>query len=361
MKSICNFSKILSFLIPLSLVACMNEELAKRNPSTDSSTDAAAKTELNPDNAQVTLSSAQLMPASETSTIQVPGFSVSLSNANYVEILRCTSDYKFAVPDGTPIEKVTTTRDVRRSQMKWAWLNAKNSMSACSLVAVNSGRTTFTDLSAPAGNWRYHAVGCVSNNMLSDIQKAEPCNYEIASTNPIEYNGQLREDFLRKAQEYANVDGKLFGVLTELYRLAEKVSFETQLCIGDFQQKKFLEAMTFAAIGFIKTGLSVAATAFSGGTAAIVIGALQTTMGLIEEANKMKPQSDFSCPSAELTAKQIASFKETFTAAVDEMINIRSELNELNSGYVFAGDKVEEEFEKLKSGQSVSKGTESKK
>jgi hypothetical protein len=331
-------------------VACADIGTVKRNPG---SAEVQGSKDLNPFLAKVTLSSAQLMPASEGSTIQVPGFSVSMSNANYVEILRCVADYKMAVPDGTLVDKVTTTLDVRRSQMKWAWNNAKNSMSDCRIVAINSGRSTFTDLSATSGNWRYHAVGCVSANMLKETQKTEPCNYEIASTSSVVYDGQLRTDFLQKAQTFADAEGRLYGVLTELYRLAGKIAFEQEICIGDYQQKRYLEEATKGALALFKTVIGIAASVFTAGTGGAILGAMKTGFNVIDLAAGTSPgTTTYSCPNADLAVKQLKNFKDTYTEALADMIKVRKELAELDSRYVAMGDLVEEEFNKLKGGST---------
>lgn len=333
------------FIYVTSAVGC--GEAMRRQPFQSRSADAEYK---DPSQARLDLSEPRLTAASEGGQLKVPGFVISLRGADYFDALRCASDFQLRLPDGSLLSTLGPDDPLRRDRLKWAWLNAKNDLTSCRVIALNSARDTFLDLAAPAGKWRYLAVPCVDPSALPAGERAENCSYDIATTSEFAYDGDLADEFLKVASELNLAEGRLAARLNALTLLARSIVRERELCEGAANAKKALERMTAGATALVKIAVgAVLSTMTAGTTATLLSGFLTITEQTMAGAASLVQQPS-GCPALDDAAARLESVRKEMGPVTDEVMAARRKLADLDSRYEALPSTVVSEFKRVLSG-----------
>ena len=223
----------------------------------------------NPDDAEIEL----VKLANERSPLildlVVPTLSLEFTNADYIQILRCTDQVQIRTPTGAPFGSLS-----KREQRKWVWNDLKsqvNNSGVCKIIASKSISKIVNDLTVAAGTYFYVVNPCFSEEVVLD--EDDYCGYHLAFSDKIEvkHANTFERQILDSLQSLNTAQTSLNALLVNSQQLAKKIEVHLQAC-EDFVQKdqqlldfkKGLVSLGGMALGF-------AAGLFIGPNAAIML------------------------------------------------------------------------------------------
>lgn len=277
--------------------------------------------------------------ASVGSRLSVPTLEIQLDHADFIQILRCHSDYKLITSTGQDFETLDTSSDIER--FKWIWNRAQGDYKSCKSVGLRVPRTTIQDLAAPSGTYYYVLNPCVLAK--NSITEKEECSHHLAKSEPITYHSSLSQKFMEVSQKVSEQEADIASDINELINYSKMIS-DTQKSCEEFWASK--EANKQRLRGFLKLGAMVLGTVvggiMTGGMGAIQGG--QTFLGLAGGLlDRPMSVSMPQCPVAEKYRIEATSSFESLQPKIAQMIETRKMLATLNSDYAVLNDEVKKD------------------
>ncbi len=273
-----------------------------------------------------------LASADQVSELKVPGFKFQLVNADMARILRCNKDYVLRYQaTGEPLATVAQRGDyIDPGVMKWAWLDAAQNP-ACRLLGVQITRTDFKDLAAQSGDYYYIINPCVSQPV--SLTGLEDCSYNLILTNPLDYENELEPLFIEKAQQLAELEGKVSAHIANFLTISRHIRNKTRECEDLWAHKQSMKAFKN---GIISLGAMVVG-AVVGGIVAGPVGAMQgaNTFGGIASGIMGPPSVEAAkCDKVTALVNQLENEYAQITPTVDQIVAVRKDMNKIESRYL---------------------------
>lgn len=320
-------------LIPfVLLISCGTEPTKPINLQTsDDSQVASTVSLLDPQNAKViNVSTPSASPASAGSSLNVPRFTVDLSGADYVQVLRCSSSYELTVPTGERARDISTDRS---DELKYAFVNAIADTSHCRLIASEYAAANIFDLPAKSGKFYYVLNPCVAKeNAISNVTSF--CSYRLAFSDVIDFQTSITDDFALAAEGLAGAQARFSATFTQLQVLARDIKSETESCENIAHVDAARKAALTGLVGLAAFGVQAATGLVIAGPAADILG-VKSAIGI---ANKFlqtdtSAQPVVACPAADASRQHFAEVATSVNTALESVIKARSVLSSLESGY----------------------------
>lgn len=275
----------------------------------------------------------QVAPATLESALSVPGFSLGFERADYIQLMRCRSDYRLTTTTGIDLRSETLVTAFDAKELKWVWFNALAETGSCVLVGTRISREKYQDLAAKSGEFYYVANPCVDSP-----GKEAACSYVMEVSGSVSYQNNLSARFLSLASELSGLEAGMGAKFDRLKALAVEVQSKQDKCEGDYAKteagKDFLRGL--GSLALIGTGAAIGGF-ISGGSAAIMGGKAGLNLAIWLFS---KPRPVMGCP---LVSKALAEAK-TLSDALElnkvDVVKLRIEMAGIESSYA----KLDEEI-----------------
>ncbi len=213
---------------------------AKIDPST-----AAAKID-----AKIKMSPADVMT---DPNMLFPTMALSLTTADYVQILRCAASFQLKTLSGLTISPVDDTPAPVSSpaDRKWAWSAARNDSHNCKIVAEYLPGPIYADIAASSGSFYYIANPCIKAEKSTTGQDA--CSYDLSYSDRVySFVNGFNEVVLDKAIELSKANAHLLSLVDDLRISSKLLELRLDACESRYA---FNETEKALKRGFIMLGL----------------------------------------------------------------------------------------------------------
>jgi hypothetical protein len=272
------------------------------------------------------------VPADQMSELGVPGFSFEYLESDMVRILRCNKSYDLRHP--TTAESI---KEMRSNQsylgpdiLKWSWQEALQSKE-CRLLGAKITRQEFRDLSAKSGQYYYVINPCVSQPL--SLTNLEDCSYDLAFTDSVDYRNELEPVFIARAQQLADLEGKLSAHVVKILATSRHIRNKTIECEDLWAHRQAMKAFKN---GIVSLG-AMAVGAVVGGIVAGPAGAMkgaETFMGIANGLQGPLTLEAKNCVKVTALVQEWETEFSQITPTVDQIILVRKDMAKLESGYM---------------------------
>lgn len=295
----------------------------------------------NPEDAAVRLlnNKPSIGSADKVSSLQVPVLTITYLNATMVQILRCSSDLELETTTGGKLTALSTGEYTFEDleQAKWIWKGAYGS-GKCKLVGTNISRENFQDLAAKPGNFYYLLNPCVAQP-LSTTGK-EGCSNKIIQSEVLEnYDNNLKEEFIAKSTELAEVEGQLTAHFSNLKVIAGNIVNELKSCEAEYAREESKGKVLDGVISIAATAVGAVVGAYVGGPMGAVQGG-QLMLGIARGILGKKAPKALNCPKVEELKEQAQGVMDAIDPQVQQVIKVRTEMTKLESTYADLDDTI---------------------
>lgn len=230
-----------------------------------------------------------------------PTLEIEYTLADYVEILRCPSDTPLRPSPISALDLRTAGRGISREEGENAWNLALESK--CSYAALKFSNTTFTDDSAPKGEFYYLTNPCITADR--SILAKEGCSYRLGISQNIRVNTSLSDKLRQKRQELSEAEAELNEILAKVRFLSARITSALEACesqVANDQaflafKKGIISLSSFVAFGAVgAVGLGGLMGPINGAVLGASLGSqLATQMWLYPNVFKLEDQIQNEC------------------------------------------------------------------
>lgn len=194
--------------------------------------------------------------------IVVPTISLSLQQADYVQILRCSASFEFKTQGGKLVENVSQSPS-NQGELKWAWITAWNQKDSCEIVTEMSPSVTYPDIAAPTGRFYYILNPCISK--IHSTENRDACSYLTQVTSVFSYTNVFQAEMRQKAIDLSNVESSLRAFMAQVQIISGTLSTAIIDCENYWAQHDTLQNLRsgLAELG-IFIGFAIILAPFSG-------------------------------------------------------------------------------------------------
>lgn len=272
-----------------------------------------------------------------STTLKLPGFRISYTKADYVQMLRCAKSYKFKAANGKDVSELLTSNKASREDLRSAWMNAWASFRECNIVGDNISRDNFVDFTA--GNKTaleqsfYYVINpCLRTEHLIDA--SEPCSFNLKVTLPITYTATHEASFLAATANLSKMEDKLSATFGKLQFLAGDYRYALEVCDFNYQQQVAAEARKQGIAKLVGLGVNTVMSAFMMGASPVFLAMKNNVGSIVAQAFAGKPANiTKGCPNADAKLQEAQALQNTLNAVIDEVQLRRNEIANLNIGY----------------------------
>ena len=247
---------------------------------------------INPRTIRVQLNSKiQLSPSKILPDFSAPMLEIDKKNADFVKILRCSSNYEFIDVTGTAITKIVEER-ARYEGSKDAWALAIADYRSCKVIGEQIWSPSYLDLSAKTGSFYYVVNPCITKKQSST--KKEECSFNLERTENIKFTNALDEKLRKNFVTISEVTNEIDRLAAELSKLAKLLEGRIEAC-EDYvarinSDRAFTRGLTMMAIfgagvglfergGLLRKMFGNKVEGFTGPNASVMVGLMAMNMG----------------------------------------------------------------------------------
>jgi hypothetical protein len=283
---------------------------------------------VDPSTVSAQVSAPALMAASEGSSLQVPGFTVSRNSADYVEVIRCAKSFIPFAPGVGDARNLSKSSPTWRDNMRYAFAEAKADYSSCKIIGDHIVVDSVRDLSSPSGEYYYIVNPCVLKERTTKANVF--CSYDLVFTPTIRYENTLSGEFIDAAGELARVEGMLSATLSRLYRHAEAIQEYKDTCQMNYLTDLTNDRTMKAVAGIVTTGLAMGAGAVMGAGSAMVA---RQFLGVLQQAFLAAPSPEYQCPQVDQERAAGENDYALLESQLSAVVEASKKLSEINAQY----------------------------
>jgi hypothetical protein len=291
----------------------------EREPSTETAWVPNDRLQLH-DDARVQVNHTQVIPDAQLG-IQVPVVEFSLKDADFVQVIRCKSDFVLRLPTG---ERITAESAPEPEQLKWAWHEAATATEFCRFTSIRSTLGRFEDAAVRDSEFFYILNPCILDPDAPDDESAAICSNRLAVTQRLTVDptkqpaGTASGKLLDLAlQAYSMARSKTEGQLTRLHVLSVRAEKLAQICKANQKAAAGLSAF-WNGIGNLAGIAVTSAISSAGGIFAVPLihGQVQALVrSLFASRVKLPP----SCSQLESTLDTTQSVASEYENSLKEL------------------------------------------
>lgn len=265
--------------------------------------------------------------------IQVPVLEFSLKDADFVQVLRCSSSFVMRLPTG---ERITTESLSEPAQLKWAWHEAAGATKDCRFISIRATLGRFEDATVREANFFYVLNPCILDPDAPDDESAAYCSNRIVVTPALAIDtaklpsGNLPgQDLLSSLQAYSLSRSKTEGQLTQLHVLSLRAQKLAEICQANQKTEARLSAF-WNGIGKL-AGLAVTTALGSAGGIFAVPLIHAEVQSLVRNLFASRAKLPQSCKQLEETLDTTQSVASEYENSLNELQTQAKKLQELRS------------------------------
>jgi hypothetical protein len=300
----------------------------KPAPKTSAADGTTSQAPVDPGTVSAQVSAPALMAASDGSSLQVPGFTVSRNLADYVEVLRCAKSFIPFAPGVGDARNLSKSSPTWRDNMRYAFAEAKAAYSECKIIGDHIVADSVRDLSSPSGQYYYIINPCVDQERTTKANVY--CSYDLVFTPTIIYENKLSGEFIDAAGELARLEGMLSATMSRLYRHAEAMHQFRNTCDVEFFAATTNDRAMKAVAGIVTTGLAVGAGAVMGAGSAAVA---RQFLGVMQQVFLSAPPPGYQCAQFDQERAAGESDYGLLESQLTAVMEASKKLSEINAQY----------------------------
>jgi hypothetical protein len=291
----------------------------ERDPSTETAWVPNDRLQLHGD-ARVQVNHTQVIPDAQLG-IQVPVVEFSLKDADFVQVIRCRSDFVMRLPTG---ERITAESAPEPEQLKWVWHDAATATEFCRFTSIRSTLGRFEDAAVRDADFFYILNPCILDPDAPDDESAAFCSHRLAVTQRLTVDptkqaaGTASGEMLDSAlQGYSMARSKTEGQLTRLHVLSVRAEKLAQICKANQKAAAGLSAF-WNGIGNLAGIAVTTAISSAGGIFAVPLihGQIQ---GLVRSLFASRVKLPPSCSQLESTLDTTQSVASEYENSLKEL------------------------------------------
>lgn len=325
----------------------------------DPDSDMPALQLLDPALAEVSLSSSVKVDAKDFgSAFKVPTFSLDFIGNDYVQILRCSKDYR------NLLIAMQAELSHYPERAKSVWVDSFGLSKVCKIASLKAkatghrmneknesvGYLEFQDIASPNGSYFYLINPCVSQEFSSEGKTG--CSYKLISSEDYEFRESLSQVFADKANELTAAEDKYDDFIIQLKRLTYSLADYRAACLNDFQSREearnqknaaiYIGTAALASTGSLLGAMSYARAGKTSGRSTATTAAIGTLftlassmISLFNVLDESPVAPGIACEKAEAISAEILQVKNnpSFEKAKQEILKISRELEAMNKEF----------------------------
>lgn len=192
-----------------------------------------------------------------------PTMTLNLSNADYVQVIRCAASFQMKTLSGLTISPTdgnpppNSTPDDR----KWAWSAALNDSHNCKIVGEYLPGPIYADIAAASGSFYYIINPCIKAEKSTTGQEA--CSYKLSFSNRVyDFVNSFNDTVLDKAIELSKANANLLSLVDDLRISSKLLELRLDACEGRYAFNETEKALKrgFVMLGLFSVGFIVGST-----------------------------------------------------------------------------------------------------
>ncbi len=320
----CAQRTLMVFIIPfplLSVLSCGSLE-PPENPFTQQ------KNKNNPSHDDALLEDtheAELNLNSQTTTSDAiePFVEIDYKKSDFLNAIRCKSEFILRDPTGRPVRLSTGKIDAKSQlEQRAVWEFALAATESCQLVGEKVVRPSFNDSLAPAGSYFYLFSPCRESLSSASQPTRIRCSYNLVSTLNIELRNSLSEQAKTVAQKIAEKEAQLASIALR-FREHMMNSLQAQKnCQNNEAVDAVKEARMKALSGLLMTGIAASVGGVIWGPQGAATAAQKTLQWIYENYPPGTTHNSSRCQlvaDAEQKAKELAGVIDTVTKEISQL------------------------------------------
>lgn len=287
---------------------------------------------LDPTKARAFIGNVDTMHSASTNSpnFKVPGFSLTLQNAQFAQIMRCAATYVLDNGAGTPLAEAPRHDPRFHDWSRWAWQTAHANSDKCQTVGLTVARPEFTDLAAPLGMSSFYYVinPCVEFGRMIPGH-SDNCSYDLVITNTVTFQNRMEAAAVTAARALASAEGELYAAYSNLYSQAQLAKVAQDVCEENWAMNRAAQARMVGVIKLIGVGVGMYVNTVAAGAGTVLMNALSN----LSSESLSRGNSAPVCPQTEYHLEQIEKGKSAAQQAVQAVLQARQELSKVESEY----------------------------
>ena len=283
----------------------------------------------------------------EGSDLEVPAVDVTLTNADYVKVLRCKQGKKFLTDTGNDAKNIASDPKGKEDELRWVWSSATRHGSGCEFVGTQLAGSTILDYAANSGAYFYIVNPCIfDKNLVNSGSENGPstnCSHRLQFSEDIVYTSKFNEAVIKKLGELAAAESALTGSFMRLQSLAKNSQQHLDQCDEAYRED-------LARQSFFKGLISIIGGVIGGVVGGLVTGGVgamkgfKTGMGLGMALAGRSPDLKFECHEYDDYITTIQQVIGETDAKIQGALKLREELYDLNKEFAKIDKKILEGY-----------------
>lgn len=329
---------LLAMMSLMALGACVDAPTPKKTSSQlDASASPGAK--FSPSRAAATVALEQ-RSFEGVAKGTVPSLTLTLNNASYATVHRCSASYKLVYGNGRQeLASLPKTDPEYAMHAKDAYGRIGTEGSSCESISPEAATPQVNDYGARTGRFYYVINPCVSKDKSSSGQAG--CSYDLQITQVIDYTNTRAKAEVEILSGLYNAEGELYSIFQNMNQTIRIANESLAVCtLGEAQRQAAQRHLA----GFVSIVSAVGGALLNliPGVGTILSTAVNLITGVITQ---QRPTIPAGCPDAEMEFQKYDELQAQLGDAASRLLQNRQKLYELDKQYA----DVSKELDALKS------------